>query len=278
MTVSKVKVISSSEYARRRDEIFFRITKRQLSELYGEYEADEYESIAETAGGAYGSPKIMTYDRDEDKSSYAKPYLILDIRDKADYDRGHLLQARNFPYTLLRRDMIPPELYSFRNKPGMLILVYCNDEKDSREAAKTFVDRGTENIYLLSGGMLEFASEFPFYIEGEVPPTPCATKSRLPTRTSLGRIPESKAIEYGSPDRRKGAMSEMGSPSPMTARSARSSSGTSTLKSFRRPGGAGFLSARSVKDDRSESGMSTSSNISVAESIISRASSRKGRF
>jgi hypothetical protein len=41
MTVSKLKVISSSEYARRRDEIFYRITKRQLSELYGEYEADE---------------------------------------------------------------------------------------------------------------------------------------------------------------------------------------------------------------------------------------------
>lgn len=46
MTVGKVKEISSSEYARRRDEIFFRLSKRQLSELYGEYEADEYATTA----------------------------------------------------------------------------------------------------------------------------------------------------------------------------------------------------------------------------------------
>ena len=30
MTVSKLRVISSSEYARRRDEIFFRVTRRQV--------------------------------------------------------------------------------------------------------------------------------------------------------------------------------------------------------------------------------------------------------
>jgi len=41
MTVDKVKLVSSSEYARRRDEIFYRITRRQLSELYEEYEAEE---------------------------------------------------------------------------------------------------------------------------------------------------------------------------------------------------------------------------------------------
>jgi hypothetical protein len=41
LTTGKVKVISSSEYARRRDEIFYRISKQQLSALYEEYEADE---------------------------------------------------------------------------------------------------------------------------------------------------------------------------------------------------------------------------------------------
>ena len=41
LTVDKVKLVSSSEYARRRDEIFYRITRKQLSELYEEYEAEE---------------------------------------------------------------------------------------------------------------------------------------------------------------------------------------------------------------------------------------------
>ena len=100
-----------------------------------------YESIVETAGGEKGSPKIVTY-REDARSTYSKPYLILDVRDKASFERGHLLQARSFPCTLLRRDQIPPELYTFRNQPGNLIILYCDDEKDSREAAKTFVDRG----------------------------------------------------------------------------------------------------------------------------------------
>ena len=50
-----------------------------------------------------------------------------------------------------------------------MVIVYCDDERVSREAAKTFVDRGVDNIFLLTGGMLEFAVEFPFYIEGDVP-------------------------------------------------------------------------------------------------------------
>ena len=168
MTVSKLKVVSSSEYARRRDEIFYRISRRQLSELYAEYEQDEYESIAETKEGVNGSPQIVTY-REDERSTYNKPYLILDIREKYEYDRGHLLQARNFPYALLRRDQSPADLYSFKNKEEHLIIVYCDDERLSRDAAKTFVDRGVDNIFLLSGGMLEFAAEFPFYIEGDVP-------------------------------------------------------------------------------------------------------------
>jgi rhodanese-related sulfurtransferase len=60
--------------------------------------------------------------------------------------------------------MVPQELYNFKNKAGCLVIVYCDDEKESREVAKTFVDRGTDNIFVLSGGMNEFGSEFPFYI------------------------------------------------------------------------------------------------------------------
>jgi rhodanese-related sulfurtransferase len=107
--------------------------------------ACRYESIAETSGGEHGSPKIVTY-REDARSTYTKPYLLLDMREKSSYERGHLLQARSFPCTLLRRDQIPSELYGFRNQPGYLIILYCDDEKESREAAKTFVDRGTLSL------------------------------------------------------------------------------------------------------------------------------------
>lgn len=294
MTVGKVKIISSSEYARRRDETFFRLSRQQLSALYEEYEADEYESIVETSGGERGSPKIVTY-REDARSMYSKPYLILDVRDKASFERGHLLQARSFPSTLLRRDQIPPELHTFRNKPGNLIILYCDDEKDSREAAKTFVDRGTDNIFLLTGGMVEFAVDFPFYIEGEVPVVSSPSKPKT-ARPPLGRIPEGKAIEYGSPDRRsvRGGESDAGSASPssvrpsggITHRSSRRSPGAATMEASGirglMPGdrlkGSNFGKSARSRDDRSDSGMSTASNMSVAESVISRSMSRKGRL
>ena len=234
-----------------------------MSELYGEYEADEYESITETQREKDGSPKIMTYTEDEGQT-YDKPYLILDMRERFEYDRGHLLQARNFPLALLRRDKIPPELYAFRNKPGCLIILYCNDERISREAAKVFVDRGTENVFLLSGGIVEFAAEFPFYIEGEVPPTPAGYRQSKPRSSGLGRISENDEAHYGSPTARGGlvrgvggrsvAGSQHNSPARDGPRSARSSpGGIKSLSSLHRSPMSG-RSSRGYRDDRSESG------------------------
>ena len=51
----------------------------------------------------------------------------------------------------MRRDQVHPELYNFRNKEGHLIILYCDDEKISLDAAKLLVQRGTDNIFLLTG-------------------------------------------------------------------------------------------------------------------------------
>ena len=174
LTVDKVKFITAREYTRRRDEIHFRLSRNQLYELYEEYEADEHESISESdtgGGGRGGGPKIVTH-TEMARPVYAKPYLILDVREAEAYQRGHLLQARSFPYTLLRRDQLHPEVYQFRNKEETLIVVYCDDERISRDTAKILVDRGTENIFLLTGGFEEFAAEYPAFVEGEVPEGP----------------------------------------------------------------------------------------------------------
>jgi centrosomal protein CEP41 len=168
LTVEKVKNVTASEYAKRRDEIFFRINKNQVYELFNEYEASEYESIADSSRSR--DLKIVTHNQ-SDSPVYDKPYLILDVRDVGDFNTCHLLQARSFPYTLLRRDQLHPEIYKFRNKTETLIIVYCDDEKISRDAAKVLVDRGTDNIYLLTGGMEEFSQLFPAFLEG-VPPSP----------------------------------------------------------------------------------------------------------
>ena len=173
-----MKLVTAREFAKRRDEIFFRISRAQLYALYNEYESDEYETIAEAE---HSDLRIVTHS-EADEPVYSKPYLILDMRDIASFNNCHLLQARSFPYTQLRRDQYVPEIYQFRNKPSTLIVVYCDDERTSREAAKVLVDRGIDNIYLLSGGINEFAYDYPAFVEGNVSSPPKDNNKKTSSR------------------------------------------------------------------------------------------------
>lgn len=171
LTVDKVKVVSSSQFAQRRDEIYFRISRHQVFELYNEYEADEYEDIAEAESRHVGArgPVIVTHSESA-RADYQKPYLLLDVREEQAFNAYHMLQARCFPYVLMRRDRAPPELNQFKNKPEHLVIVIADDERLGRDAAKLLVDRGCDNVYLLTGGIDEFAVDYPSFIEGTIPP------------------------------------------------------------------------------------------------------------
>jgi centrosomal protein CEP41 len=303
LTVHKVKTITSAEYVKRRTEIFFRLTRRQLHALYDEYEQEEHESIREAAAehkgssssssgggggspqrGGYkdsivGSPKIVTYDESA-QASNTKPYLILDVRDPEEYRACHLWQARSFPYSHLRRDQVPcPEYFSFRNKPETLIVVYCDDERVSRDAAKLFVDRGTDNIFLLSGGLGEFALEYPSYVEGALPahlePKRASGRGSGLTRSSLARIAEEEALSPSdsAPFLTSPVPKKLPSRYPASGRSSRLSE-----RSFGDRDREGLPRAPKPRDDVSDSGHSIRSTSSVAESVISRAMSRKGKF
>lgn len=177
MTVNKVKVVSASEYSKRRDETFYRISRSQLYELYNEYEADEHESISETSNMEGSGPMIVTH-TESARSEYSKPYLILDVREQEAYNTCHLVQARSYPIVMMRRDYVHPELYKFRNKPETLVILYCDDERISRDAAHVLVGRGVDNVFLLSGGLFEFAERFPPFVEGTLPDLPSSSSSR----------------------------------------------------------------------------------------------------
>ena len=298
LTVSKVKNVTANEGAKRRAEIFFRLTPGQLCALYEEYESNENEDVREMGRGCYaddyggkGGPKIVTYD-EVSQAVNSKPYLILDVREPEAYNTGHLLQARSFPYTHLRRDAVAPEFYQFRNKTEALIILYCDDERVSRDAAKLMVDRGTDNIFLLSGGMNEFATEYPFLVEGAAPKSASPAKRSGLTRSgecvvallsfalpfshhghvvspsppALARIAEDEVLPAS---RLAPYLTSPSAPRQFTHRSPVSTKQDSRLGGDRRFSG---------RDDKTEGGYSTASNRSVAESVIQRAASRKGRF
>ena len=170
LTINKVKTVSASQFAQRRDEIFFRISRHQVFELYNEYEADEYEDIAEAETRHVGAPgPVIVTHSESDRADYEKPYLLLDVREQQAFNAYHMLQARSFPYILMRRDRMPPELNKFKNKPEHLVIVVSDDERLGRDAAKLLVDRGCDNVYLLSGGINDFSIDYPSYVEGVIP-------------------------------------------------------------------------------------------------------------
>ena len=186
LTLDKVKFITAQEFAKRRNEIFFRLSRGQLFQLYSEYEANENESMMDSHEyGGLSSPKIVTYTESAEPIN-AKPYLILDVREPEQFCECHLLHARSFPFTMMRRDQLHPEFYNFRNKEETLIIIYCDDERMSRDAAKLFVDRGTDNIFLLSGGLHEFGAEYPAFVEGELPEA-CQPKKLTGTTRRTGK-------------------------------------------------------------------------------------------
>jgi centrosomal protein CEP41 len=82
------------------------------------------------------------------------PYLLLDIRDKDEYDNCHIKTALNYPIAMLSRSINneTKELLAFKNQEGKIILIYDDDEKIGPKAAATFVERGYDNLFMLSGG------------------------------------------------------------------------------------------------------------------------------
>jgi len=303
LTVDKVRALSTKQYLKRKNEVFLRITPPQLYELFAEYEADGQEAIAGRGAGAAASrgghmgagPLIVTHE-EEELPDYERPYLILDIRSVQEFQECHILQARSFPASMLRQDRMLPELYSFRNRTGHLIILYDGSERlsEAANAASLMVERGFENTFVLTKGLAEFADRFPSYVEGEAPEKPPSTS----------RSSRTAASSYTSSPHR-----QTGPPSPAASRASSRHFGPSTARSDA-PSHSGYsrsmaaaeqslgyrsgslreadVKAHSSSKYSSPSGRgrtardgdiaSQMSEMSVAESVISRATSRKQRY
>ncbi|CAC5410319.1 CEP41 [Mytilus coruscus] len=91
------------------------------------------------------------------------PYLLLDIRVKDDYDQFHMISAKSYPTAYLSRatNFETKDMLAYKNVPGKIILVCDEDERLAPNAATTLVQRGYDNLFLLSGGMRIAYKTFP---------------------------------------------------------------------------------------------------------------------
>ncbi|WP_394356359.1 rhodanese-like domain-containing protein [Staphylococcus delphini] len=70
---------------------------------------------------------------------------VIDLREKADYDYGHIIGARNIPMTMFR------QRYQRLRKDQPIYLVDANGIASYR-AARTLKKKGYTNLYMLKGG------------------------------------------------------------------------------------------------------------------------------
>lgn len=118
-----------------------------------------------------------------------RPLALIDVREPADFARGHLPGAANLPPQDVRERaerLVPDD--------SAPLIVYGEDDNDERavEAARRLVDLGTGELYVLAGGAKRWVSDDRRIERGGFAPAPGAGGA------ALSEPPEQQVVrEYG---------------------------------------------------------------------------------
>ena len=74
--------------------------------------------------------------------------LVLDVRDSAEYEKGHLLNARHMALGDFEARI--PEIEKFKNRP---VIVVCEGGNRSERALSSLRKQGFGQVFSLSGGI-----------------------------------------------------------------------------------------------------------------------------
>lgn len=89
---------------------------------------------------------VMTINRED--------AVVLDIREKKEFDEGHVTGAYHIPMASLGKRI--SELERYKQTP---VIVVCKMGQQSGEAAKMLQDAGFERVMRLRGGMAEWKAD-----------------------------------------------------------------------------------------------------------------------
>ncbi|MFD2045986.1 rhodanese-like domain-containing protein [Ornithinibacillus salinisoli] len=94
---------------------------------------------------------LKTITEEQFREGYRKAQLI-DVREPQEFERGHILGARNIPVTQLRQRLV--ELR--KDKP---VYLYCQSGSRSARAAQLLHKKGYEDISQLKGGFKKWTGK-----------------------------------------------------------------------------------------------------------------------
>ena len=95
--------------------------------------------------------------------------ILIDIREYEEYNQYHIKGAYSFSATNLNKDKVHPLIFKAKNQEGKIIVIYSTNDKSGIEYAQMFALRNYYNVYLLTGGIMEFVKYFPQLFEGNIP-------------------------------------------------------------------------------------------------------------
>ena len=79
--------------------------------------------------------------------------IFLDLRDAAEFNKGHIVDAVNIPFTKLSERMA--ELAKYKDKPIVLV---CKMGQQSGAAGKQLKASQYGKVYKMTGGMMEWGN------------------------------------------------------------------------------------------------------------------------
>lgn len=80
--------------------------------------------------------------------------IVIDLRDKKEFETGHIVDAVNIPYAKLAQRLT--ELDKHKDKP---IIVVCKLGQQSGMASKQIQEAGFLDVYKLAGGISEWRAQ-----------------------------------------------------------------------------------------------------------------------
>ncbi|MDP6415800.1 MAG: rhodanese-like domain-containing protein [Gammaproteobacteria bacterium] len=83
-----------------------------------------------------------------------KDAVVVDVREKKEFDTGHIVDSINIPLTKLKQRIT--ELKKHKEKP---LVVVCKAGQQSGDAAKTLQEAGHAEVVRLAGGITEWKAK-----------------------------------------------------------------------------------------------------------------------
>ena len=93
-----------------------------------------------------------------------KPFLLMDVRTEDEIERngGKIIGAEIYPMAKLNLiNFETKSMLRFKNRKDKLIIIYDHDESRASRCATTLVERGYDNVFMLSGGVKVAQIKFP---------------------------------------------------------------------------------------------------------------------